>query len=191
MPTAKAGAHLLSTSAEHSSSQWGQVTGTGACHTDRGMRGWWGLVRTVGAGEVGGGWRGQWRPSATVPNLSSTLPLWPMAFQIKQNKTKETNQSLRSSSQFQIPNPKNIQTFRVIQPESKLQSTNPYTQSETKEIHALPVILYKCNLLHTFAMFHSPEILRVSVSQYLSTSDCFDHNLAVRIVFIDCVLLES
>jgi len=72
---------MPSTSAEPSSSPWGQARPTGASEADRGKRGRqgqarpmgaseagggrrdrWGQARLVGAGEAGGGRRGQWGP---------------------------------------------------------------------------------------------------------------------------------
>jgi len=51
---------MPSTSAEPSSSPWGQARPTGASEADGGKRGWWGQARPVEAGEAGGGRRGQW-----------------------------------------------------------------------------------------------------------------------------------
>jgi len=53
---------MLSTSAEPSSSPWGQARPTGPSEADGGKRDWWGQARPVGAGEAGGGRRGQWGP---------------------------------------------------------------------------------------------------------------------------------
>ena len=49
---------MPSTSAEPSSSPWGQARPTGAGEADRGKRGRWGQARLVGAGETGGGRQG-------------------------------------------------------------------------------------------------------------------------------------
>jgi hypothetical protein len=46
---------MPSTSAEPSSSPWGQARPTGASEADGGKRGWWGQARPVGAGEANGG----------------------------------------------------------------------------------------------------------------------------------------
>jgi len=53
---------MPSTSAEPSSSPWGQARPTGASEANGGKRGWWGRARPVGAGEAGGGRRGQLGP---------------------------------------------------------------------------------------------------------------------------------
>jgi len=65
---------MPSTSAEPSSSPWGQARPMGAGKADGGKRGWWGQARLVGAGEAGGGRRGQWGPQATghMPEPAST-----------------------------------------------------------------------------------------------------------------------
>jgi hypothetical protein len=46
---------MPSTSAEPSSSPWGQARPVGAGEADGGKRGWWGQARLVGAGEANGG----------------------------------------------------------------------------------------------------------------------------------------
>jgi hypothetical protein len=64
------------TSAEPSSSQWGQVSPTGASKADRGKRGRWGQARPVRAGETGGGrpgWWGQIRPMGAVSRGAKSL----------------------------------------------------------------------------------------------------------------------
>jgi len=46
---------MPSTSAEPSSSPWGQARPMGASEAGGGKRGWWGQARLVGAGEANGG----------------------------------------------------------------------------------------------------------------------------------------
>jgi len=55
---------MPSTSAEPSSSPWGQARPMGAGEADGGKRGWWGQARLVGAGEANGGRK----PPATCPS---------------------------------------------------------------------------------------------------------------------------
>jgi len=83
---------MPSTSAEPSSSPWGQMRPMGAGGAGGGRRVRWGQARLVGAGEANGGCKPPATcPSppapntreATVPNPKSTLPLWPKAFQTK------------------------------------------------------------------------------------------------------------
>jgi len=67
---------MPSTSAEPSSSPWGQARPTGASEADRGKRGRWGQARLVGAGETGGGRRGWWgqaRPMGAVSRRAKSL----------------------------------------------------------------------------------------------------------------------
>jgi hypothetical protein len=67
---------MPSTSAEPSSSPWGQGRPTGASEADRGKRGRWGQARLVGTGETGGGRRGWWgqaRPMGAVSRRAKSL----------------------------------------------------------------------------------------------------------------------
>jgi len=98
----------------------------GADETDGGWRGWWGQARPVGAGEAGGGRRGWWgqarpmgavshRPHArahqhrTLGKPPGQIPSQPsplgrrLSRRNKVSKTnKQTNKSLKPSSEFQI-----------------------------------------------------------------------------------------
>jgi len=67
---------MPSTSAEPSSSPWGQARPTWASEADRGKRGRWGQARLVGAGETGGGRRGWWgqaRPMGAVSRRAKSI----------------------------------------------------------------------------------------------------------------------
>ena len=65
---------IPSTSAEPSSSPWGQTRTMGASEAGGGRQGQWGQARLVGPGETGGGRRGRWGPQAAghIPETAST-----------------------------------------------------------------------------------------------------------------------
>jgi len=76
---------MPSTSAEPSSSPWGQARPTGACQADGGKRGWWGQARLVGAGEAN---RGRKLPGQIHSQHSPFGPRFS-----KRNETKQKNQT--------------------------------------------------------------------------------------------------
>jgi len=63
---------MPSTSAEPSSSPWGQARPTGASEADGGKRDRWGQARLVGAGEANGGRK----PPGQIPSQQLWLKLW-------------------------------------------------------------------------------------------------------------------
>jgi len=86
---------MPSTSAEPSSSPWGQTRPTGASEADRGKRGRWGQARLVGAGETGGGRRGWWgqaRPMGAVSRRAKSLV----------NKSVKSRNSMSETYQFTV-----------------------------------------------------------------------------------------
>jgi len=146
MPTAKAGAQcrvpVPSPPPRHGGrrGRWGQARLVGAGETGGGRRGWWGQARPMGAVSLRPYARARQRqtlgkPPGQIPSQHS--PFGPRLS--RRNRTKETNKSLRSSSKFQIPlnpNPKKIQTYSVNPTGIQINSANPNTQSETKEIQS-------------------------------------------------------
>jgi hypothetical protein len=59
---------MPSTSAEPSSSPWGQARPTGASEADRGKRGRWGQARPTGASEANGGRK----PPGQIPSQQTS-----------------------------------------------------------------------------------------------------------------------
>jgi len=157
-----------------------------------GKRGRWGQARLEGASEAGGGRRGRWgkqgwwgqaRPMGAVSCRAKSLVNTPPLAQGFPDEVKQNQRNKRKSEiLLQVPiNPKKIQAHSV----------DPNTQSETKEIQVLPVILSESNLLHKFAEFNFPEGLSESICQYVRTCHVFDFDFALRNGFMDRVVPES
>jgi len=70
-------------------------------------------------------------------------------------------------------------------------SVNPNTQSETKEIQALPMILSESNVLRKFAEFHSSEGVSENVCQHHRTCHVLDLDLAFGNGFKNRVVPDS
>ena len=87
---------MPSTSAEPTSSPWGQTRPTGASEADRGKRGRWGQARLVGAGEANGGRK----PPGQIPSQLS--PFGPrLSKQMKQSQTNKRKPEIL----LRVPNP--------------------------------------------------------------------------------------
>jgi hypothetical protein len=150
----------------------GQARPMGASEAGGGRRDRWGQARLVGAGEANGGRK----PPGQIPSQHS--PFGPrLSRQMKQSQTNKR----KSKILLHVPNPKKIQAYSV----------NPNTQSETKEIQVLPVILSESNLLHKYAEFNSPEGLSESVCQHLRTCHVLDLDFAFGNGFMNRVVPES
>jgi len=120
---------MSSTSAEPSSSPWGQARPMGAGEAGGGRRGWWGQARPMGTASH--------RPHAracqhrTLGKPPGQIPGQHSPFGPRLSRriiSKETNESLRSSLEFQIPlnpNPKKFQAYSVSPNEIQIHNLKP------------------------------------------------------------------
>jgi len=104
---------MPSTSAEPSSSPWGQARPTGASEADGGKRGWWGQARPVGAGEAGGGRRDRWGQARLV---GAGRPMGAVSRRAK---------SLVNSTTPPVPTKKKFGTTPPTPTENEVSSTPP------------------------------------------------------------------
>ena len=101
---------MPSTSAEPSSSPWGQARPTGASEAYRGRRGRQGQARPMGASETGGGRLDRWgqaRPMGAISRRAKSLVNTPPLAQGFPHEVKQNQRNKQKSEiLLQVPNPK-------------------------------------------------------------------------------------